>query len=220
MKRITLIVLLGMMIIGLFGCGQQKYKLELDGYGLSSKKTAYEEGAVVKVTYDMIATDTDYSFSLDCDDTELAYDYENGVYVITFKMPAHDVKFTMSSKNTMVYEPAVTITFDNQVRTADIWIMEDTPENRKQSVWGGTTMKACAANAPQQIMLEAVSADDLYIIRMIDDHGLYYEACDVEITDGQTVVIQSNEKDLGTSVYVYDGEGNLVNEYEMFVAAL
>ena len=80
MKRITLIVLLGMMIIGLFGCGQQKYKLELDGYGLSSKKTAYEEGAVVKVTYDMIATDTDYSFTLDGENVD--FSYRNGAFEI------------------------------------------------------------------------------------------------------------------------------------------
>ena len=69
-------------------------------------------------------------------------------------------------------------------------------------------------------MLEVVSDDDLYIVRMIDEDGLFYEACNVEITDGQSVVIKSNEDNSITSVYVYDREGNLVNEYEMFVAAL
>ncbi len=103
MKKI-IIILVGIMLIGLFGCGHKQYKLELDGYGLSSKRTTYEEGATVKVTYDMIATDTDYSFYLDCDDTKLEHDYKNGMYVLTFKMPAHDVKLTVSSRNSMVNE--------------------------------------------------------------------------------------------------------------------
>ena len=104
MKKI-LIILVGIMVIGLFGCGQQKYNLELDGYGLSAKKTTYAEGATVKVTYDMIATDTDYSFYLDCDDTKLNCDFENEAYVLTFKMPAHNVKLSVSSRNSMEYIP-------------------------------------------------------------------------------------------------------------------
>lgn len=71
------------MIILLTGCGQQKYKLELDGFGLSSKNSGYKEGDHIKVTFDMIATDTDYSFYLDCDDVELDRDYYDGTYVMT-----------------------------------------------------------------------------------------------------------------------------------------
>lgn len=105
MKKTIIVLLAIIMMIGLFGCGQKKYKLELDGYGLSSKKSSYEEGARVKVTFDLIATDTDYSFYLDCDDTELEHDYENGKYIMTFTMPAHDVTLSMSSRNSMTYEP-------------------------------------------------------------------------------------------------------------------
>ncbi|MCQ2513027.1 MAG: hypothetical protein MJ092_06580 [Lachnospiraceae bacterium] len=219
MKKLF-IVLVGIMVMGLFGCGQQKYNLELDGYGFSSKKTAYAEGDTVKVTYDMIATDTDYSFYLDCEDTKLNCDFENGAYVLTFKMPAHDVKLSVKSRNTMVYMPTVVITLENQAKTADIWIMEDTPEKRKQSVWGDPTIKACEVNEPREIELEVVSDDNLYIVRMIDEDGLFYEACNVEIEDGQSVVIKLQENHFDASVYVYDGDGSFVKEYEMFVAAL
>lgn len=218
--RGIIIFLVGILVIGLLGCGPQKYKLELDGYGFSSPKTHYAEGATVKVTFDLIATDTDYSFYLDCDDTELDIDYDNGAYVMTFVMPAHDVKLSMSSRNTMVYVPTVSITLDNQIRTADIWIMEDTPEKRKQSLWGDTTIKACGANEPQEIMLKKISADNKYIVRMIDDKRLYYEVCNVEIIDGQSIVIKSTENELSTFIYVYNDDGNVANEYEMFVAAL
>ena len=88
---------------GLFGCGQHKYKLELDGYGLSSKESSYAEGEFVTVIMGLIATDTNYSFYLDCDDTELQVDFENGAYVLTFRMPAHDVKLSMRERNTMVH---------------------------------------------------------------------------------------------------------------------
>lgn len=219
MKKIT-IILVGIMILGLFGCGQHKYKLELDGYGLSSKDSSYAEGSLVKVILGLIATDTDYSFYLDCDDTELKVDFENEAYVITFRMPAHDVKLSMRERNTMVHMRPIEILLENQVKTADIWIMEDTNENRKQSVWGGTTVKECAVETPQQLTIKNVSDDNLYIVRMLDDKGLFYEACNVEITEGQSIVIKSEDNDLRTVVSAYDTEGSLQNEYEMFAAAL
>lgn len=218
--KITAIILTVFLAIGLLGFGSQKYKVEFDAYGFSSKKTHYAEGATVKVTYDMIATDTDYEFYLDCDDTKLNIDYENGAYVLTFKMPAHDVKLSVNSRNTMVYIPAVAITLENRVRTADVWIMEDTSKNRKRSIWGETTIKACGTNEPQEVIIEAVSSKDLYIVRMIDERKQYYEACGVEILNGQSVVIESRDDGMSTFVCIYDGKGSLVNQYEMFVAAL
>lgn len=207
------------MMLGLFGCGQHKYKLELDGYGLSSKESSYAEGSVVKVVMGLIATDTNYSFYLDCDDTELKVEFENEAYVMTFIMPAHDVKLSMSERNTMVYMLPVEITLENQVKPADIWIMEDTKENRKQSTWGGATIKECAVNSLLQITIENVSDDNLYIVRMIDEKGLFYEACNVEITYGQSIVIKSEDVNR-IIVCVYYGDGSLQSEYEMFVAAL
>lgn len=83
--------------------GKEKYKLQLDGYGLESKKELYAEGEKVKVYFNLIATDTDYSFYAEPDDVKLNHDYdEKRGYVLTFKMPAHDVKISMGSRNSMV----------------------------------------------------------------------------------------------------------------------
>ncbi len=92
--------------MGLFGCGKTKYNLSFDGYGLESKKTSYAEGEEVTVTYDMIATDTDYSFYTDSDDVKLdqEFDGDHG-YVFTFTMPAHDVKISVESRNSMENDP-------------------------------------------------------------------------------------------------------------------
>ncbi len=92
--------------MGIIGCGTTKYNLELDGNGFKSDKTSYAEGEKVKVTYDMIATDTDYNFYADSDDVKLEqeYDGKHG-YVFTFVMPAHDVKLSVKSRNSMEIDP-------------------------------------------------------------------------------------------------------------------
>ena len=92
------------LVFTLFGCGKPKYKLNFDGGFFESEKTEYAEGEKVTVRYDIIATDTDYTFWID-DDVEMKEDFDGG-YVFTFKMPAHDVTIHESSRNTMDYMPA------------------------------------------------------------------------------------------------------------------
>ena len=94
-----------LMMMTLLGCGS-KYHLHFDGYGLTSPKTAYADGEPVTVYYDMIATDTDYSFYVDDPDVELTQDFdgEHG-YVLKFNMPANDVTVSVKSRNSMEYDP-------------------------------------------------------------------------------------------------------------------
>lgn len=91
------------LMLAAFGCGKQKYNVQFDGHGFVSKKTSYCAGERVTVRYDMIATDTDYHFSID-DDVDMKQSYDGG-YVFTFVMPEHDVTLHVSSKNSMVYIP-------------------------------------------------------------------------------------------------------------------
>ena len=102
-KRIILIMTGVLCMLSLCGCGGQKYKLNYDGYGFESKKTEYAAGEKVTVRYDMIGTDTDYSFFID-DDVEMKQDYDGG-YVLKFTMPAHDVTLRVESHNSMEYIP-------------------------------------------------------------------------------------------------------------------
>ena len=104
MKKVFLLLMGVIMMFGLFGCGAKKYKLICD-YGFESKKTAYPEGAQVTVYYDLIATDTDYSFHSEPDvGMKYRYDSAHG-YVFEFTMPAQDVKLIVESRNTMEYDP-------------------------------------------------------------------------------------------------------------------
>ena len=54
--------------------------------------------------YEIIATDTDYSFLLDGENLNFGWD-ENKGFVITFTMPDHDVKLECRMRNSMVYDP-------------------------------------------------------------------------------------------------------------------
>ena len=137
MKKILSLILLSVMLI-VSGCGKNvsdqpkpviedeqddpviddeqddtvKYQLILD-YGFESKKTSYAEGDMVKVYYDLIATDTDYSFYTDSDDVELKRDYDDKKgFVITFIMPAHDVSLHVDSVNSMEYIPETEFDYD------------------------------------------------------------------------------------------------------------
>ena len=77
-------------------------------------RDAYPAGAEVKLYFDLIATDTDYTFLLDGERMNVDYDDSHG-YVITFTMPEHDVKLECITRNTMVYIPPQidTLSFDS-----------------------------------------------------------------------------------------------------------
>ena len=102
-----IIILTGVVfVMFLFGCSK-KYKLVFDDSDFKSAKSSYAEGETVTVYFDMIATDTDYSFYTDSEDVRLnqSYDEKHG-YIFTFKMPAHDVKLFVKSRNSMEYDPS------------------------------------------------------------------------------------------------------------------
>ena len=103
-------VLGGIVLFGLFGCGKKgpEYKIDFSGeesWYEGAKKT-YREGEEVTLYYGLIATDTDYKFLLDGESLNYDYDEDRG-FIITFTMPAHDVKLECEMKNSMEYVPEV-----------------------------------------------------------------------------------------------------------------
>lgn len=106
-KGLLFLLIGGILVFSLTGCfGGVKYQVDYDGCKDSFRgaKDSYRAGAKVKLYYDYVATDTDYSFFLD--DERLSPDF-NGfhTYIIRFTMPDHDVKLTMESHNSMNYIP-------------------------------------------------------------------------------------------------------------------
>ena len=92
-------------MINFFGCGAKKYNVDYDGckFMYEGAKDSYRAGERVTLYYGLIATDTDYRFTLDGAELDRGYDEKKG-FVLSFIMPEHDVKLSVESRNTMVLE--------------------------------------------------------------------------------------------------------------------
>ena len=109
-------------MFGFCGCGK-KYNVDYEGQKSFYKgaRDSYREGERVRMYYFMIATDTDYSFFLDGERLNPAYDERKG-YIIEFTMPAHDVKLICESKNSMLVleaEPVLLVDYYDAVTGTD-----------------------------------------------------------------------------------------------------
>lgn len=102
---ILAVLLMGGMLV--FGCLNRTPRYRVDYGGdkewYEGAKDSYPAGAEVTLYFDMIATDTKYTFLLD--DEPLRVDHEDGKFVIRFTMPEHDVILSCRTKNTMELEP-------------------------------------------------------------------------------------------------------------------
>ena len=112
MKRKTvtgllLLMIAGVMMMGLFGCGKAKYRVnfesEWDKECFSGVKDSYAGGERVKLVFgrEFIGTDTDYEFYVDDERVSANYSESKG-FIINFTMPDHDVTVKVNSVNSMV----------------------------------------------------------------------------------------------------------------------
>ena len=236
MNRIvrTILVITGaVFVMGLFGCVSQKYKVNFDDGDFELKKKSYPAGETVTAYFPYVATDTDYSFYIKPEDTKLdiSFDEQHG-YVLSFTMPAHDVSLSYDSRNTMEYDPEaqhkystenntgiITISYVNEISTADVWIIADIEENHKTSLWGTATLKDAEPEKEYSADIEK-SADDHYLLRMIDKDELYYESGSFELRDGYSLLVSEGESFQSPHIVIYDDNGENSEELTIFRAAL
>lgn len=229
MKKMTLsfikklfLTLLGVsMMFTLFGCGKPKYKLHFEGYGFQSSKTEYAAGEQVTVYYDLIATDTDYRFWLDDENVKLKQDYDDRHgYVFTFIMPDHELTLHVSSHNSMEYIPTVSITFQNEVEEADVWLLPQTEENLKTTLWGTPSAGALEKGESAELTLTNPEYAETWLVRIIDRDKAYYSAQDLKLEDGYTLVFKSEDSKFDAVIEVHDASGNLVFSAKAFTGVL
>lgn len=220
-KRLLLIFLGVSMMFTLFGCGRTKYRLRFDGYGFQSAKTAYAAGEKVTVRFDLIATDTDYRFWLDDENVKLtqSWDEKRG-YVFTFLMPDHDVTLCVSSRNSMEYIPTIDVTFRNEVEEADVWLLPQTEENQKTTLWGTPGAAVLAAGGSAELTLTDPENAEAWLVRIIDVDQAYYAAQDLKLEDGYTVVFKSEGSKFEAVIEVLDPTGTVVFTAEAFEGVL
>lgn len=108
MKIIFIItaVIITLLLILMFFIGYNKKNYSVDYCGQKdfylNARDKYRVGEKVEVYFNLIATDTDYSFYLDGEIINPAYDNSKG-YIIKFTMPEHNVTLKCESKNSMLY---------------------------------------------------------------------------------------------------------------------
>ena len=123
LKKTIILFTIGVTVMLLFfGCGAKKYKVDYCGGKdwFKGAKDEYRKGEKVELYYDLIATDTDYSFLLDNEKLNVGYSEDKG-FIITFTMPEHDVKLEVTHRNTMIaddddgkrYSDTATLKFDS-----------------------------------------------------------------------------------------------------------
>ena len=117
-------------------------------------------------------------------------------------------------------EETVSIGFVNSVQTADVWIIPDTEENRKTSVWGTASIKD--AEPEKEYSVSILRSDgDTYLLRMIDKDHIYYESKPVTLLEGYSIIIYSSEEnDQDIRLTVYDNDGKKLTDEAVFNAAL
>lgn len=208
-------------MFALFGCGKPKYKLRFEGYGFESSKTEYAAGEKVTVYYGLLATDTDYRFWLDDESVKLKQDYdERHGYVFSFSMPEHDVTLHVESHNSMEYVPSVNISFQNEVEQADVWILPQTEENLKTSLWGTPSAGALGVGEKAELCLTNPEYAEAWLVRIIDKDQAYYSAQDLTLEDGYTVVFKSEGSKFEAVIEVLDESGAVIFTAEAFTGVL
>ncbi|MCR5636864.1 MAG: hypothetical protein K6F76_06805 [Clostridiales bacterium] len=111
------------------------------------------------------------------------------------------------------------IIFINEVNDADVWILPQTGENLKTTVWGTPTISKAKTGESRHAPLYDAEDDGLYILRMIDTDGCFYAADGIKLEPGWTIEIKGNVLELIT-VEVKDEKGVLTGTYDVFAAKL
>lgn len=98
-KALFLATITGLLVM--CGCNKKEYNVDYDGLKdcYPGAKDSYAAGTKVKLKYDFIATDTDYSFYIDGERPEVRH--KDDAFIITFIMPDHDIKIVCDSRETM-----------------------------------------------------------------------------------------------------------------------
>ena len=118
-------------------------------------------------------------------------------------------------------EDLITITLINEVEETDIWILPDTKENRKLSVWGTATLPAVKLNEERVGSISAAEGQGTYLLHMITPDHIYYGVSDIPLEEGYTIRFYIDTDPIKTwYVEVKNANNKKVGTYEVFCAAL
>ncbi len=112
------------------------------------------------------------------------------------------------------------VDFINEIEEADIWIMPQTKENLKTTLWGKATISKLKAGEKTTVYIDSVEDGEKYIIRIIDSDKIYYSANDIVLGDDYTILFDRDSESSQECITVLDTDGNTVSSSEAFQGAL
>ena len=112
-----------------------------------------------------------------------------------------------------------TVTLINDVQDADVWILPQTPENLKTTVWGRASASDVKKGESRLVPLCEPGDGGRYLLRMIDADGFFYSANGIALRADRTIRIKETDTH-AFSAEVTDENGALQNTYEVFCARL
>ncbi len=116
--------------------------------------------------------------------------------------------------------PEITVHVDNQAEEADIWILPQTPETLKTTLWGTATVRKLAAGDRQDVRLTQTPGADAWLVRIIDKDHRYYAAQDLTLEEGYTLLFTEEESNSNAQLQVLDRNGTVLTAQNVFVGAL
>ena len=126
----------------------------------------------------------------------------------------------VSSHNSMEYVPTVRVTFRNEVEDADVWLLPQTEENLKTTIWGTPCAEALGKGKSAELTLTNAEYAEAWLVRIIVSDKAYYSARDLKLEDGYTVVFQSEGSKFEAVIEVRDPSGTVVFSAEAFTGVL
>ena len=109
----------------------------------------------------------------------------------------------------------ISVTFVNDVEKADIWILPQTEENRKTSLWGTATISKRDSGDKRTVEISSFD-EGKYIVRIIDSDHAFYSADDMILGDNCTIHFKSDETKYESSIVVLDKDGKILYSKEAF----
>lgn len=185
---IALILVGCLLLAGLTGCsGSKKYQVDYCGaeFLYSNAKDSYRAGTTVTLYFELIATDTDYSFFLDGEPVQFTYDQKKG-FIITFTMPEHDVKLEYNTVASM--QPLTDGNSDDFGDNAPVSPGYPSPTNPSVGMWNPvlaitlddfTQETGYDLNLPedvfQELRVRRIDADPvIYSLAFVYEDGNFY----------------------------------------------
>ncbi len=113
----------------------------------------------------------------------------------------------------------ITIKYENAVAAGDVWILDNTQENLKTSLWGTATLQKAKKDTEYSLTIPA-NANNSYLFRMIDEDEIYYESGEITLKEGYSISIFYEGEYRDVRMVIYDENGAIVEDSILFNAAL